>query len=120
MLDLSTRLIKETILNQYIIELFIYFTPNQVTLLSGLCGLISCYYIIYNNYTYALIYWLVNRLLDGIDGMIFKCIAVIVLYITNYSPTSNSNIMLLYYTILYIHIIMYIYRHISTLQTTTN
>lgn len=45
-----------------------YFTPNQVTLFSFLFGIMMCISIFFELYYIALLFLIINRLGDGLDG----------------------------------------------------
>jgi Phosphatidylglycerophosphate synthase len=68
MLDLYLRKIKERAMRLVAGLVPSFLTPNHLTLLGFLLGLVCCYYLYIGNYAYGLIYWAINRLLDGIDG----------------------------------------------------
>ena len=47
-------------------------TPDQITLLSFLCGLLSVYFLKNKQYEYAAIFWLLNYFFDCMDGYIAR------------------------------------------------
>lgn len=71
MFDLLTRQLKEEILQPFV-NLFTVLTPNQITLLSGAAGIACCIAIIQSHYYIALLLWLINRILDGLDGTVAR------------------------------------------------
>ncbi|KAL0486866.1 4 TM domain-containing transmembrane protein, partial [Acrasis kona] len=47
-------------------------TPNQITLLSGVFGLASAVAAFYMSFNISLLLWVINRILDGLDGVVAR------------------------------------------------
>lgn len=67
MLDPTTRLAKERLLNP-IAAYLSSIHPNAITLLSLFLGLIAIVTAWQGHYAVALVFWLLNRTADGLDG----------------------------------------------------
>jgi phosphatidylglycerophosphate synthase len=68
MLDRILRNVKELILYPAAKNIGRVMHPNMITIFSFLAGLICIYFIIAGCLMTALVFWLLNRLLDGLDG----------------------------------------------------
>ncbi|TNV75814.1 hypothetical protein FGO68_gene7422 [Halteria grandinella] len=69
MLDIILRPLKDVVVDPLILLLKnLKVSPNVFTLLSGLCGLIGVYYSTVQMQWHSLVFFLLTRLLDGIDG----------------------------------------------------
>lgn len=66
--DLYTRELKEQPLKIFLWILPEFITPNQITFVSFIFGLLSAYYTSISCYYTGLILWALNRILDGLDG----------------------------------------------------
>lgn len=49
-----------------------YFTPDQISIIAFIFGLLSCVLIIFNHLYIALAFWLLNRIIDGLDGTVAR------------------------------------------------
>jgi phosphatidylglycerophosphate synthase len=49
-----------------------YLTPNQISIIAFFFGLISCVFIFTNLIYPALLFWLLNRIIDGLDGTVAR------------------------------------------------
>jgi phosphatidylglycerophosphate synthase len=49
-----------------------YFSPNQISIIAFVFGLLSCLMIILNHLQIALVFWLLNRITDGLDGTVSR------------------------------------------------
>lgn len=72
MIDKYLRPVKEKLLLPGAKIIGRYFTPNQITLFAFLLGLLSCVLILLNQLHLALVFWLLNRIVDGLDGTIAR------------------------------------------------
>jgi len=72
MIDKYLRPVKEKILYPLAKIISRYFSPNQITIVAFSFGLISCFMIILNHLYIALIFWLLNRIIDGLDGTVAR------------------------------------------------
>lgn len=73
MFDLYMRHYKDLIYEQLLQKLFNLFlenriTPNFITLIGFIIGLLSSFFIYIQYIKIGLILWLLNRFLDGLDG----------------------------------------------------
>lgn len=71
-LDRLTRPLKDKLLNPIVKLLGSTVSPNTITLFSFLLGLGSVYFILYNRLSLALVFWLLNRIFDGLDGAVAR------------------------------------------------
>ena len=69
MIDIFMRNFKDKILEPFLALIpSIKFSPNYITLTSGVFGIFSFWLcLIEMNYT-ALVMWILNRIVDGLDG----------------------------------------------------
>jgi phosphatidylglycerophosphate synthase len=72
MLDRILRNIKEILLNPFAKQAGRVLHPNMITLLSFAFGLVSIYYIVERSIMTALVFWLLNRIFDGLDGTVAR------------------------------------------------
>ena len=72
MIDKYLRTVKEKLLFPAALKLSKYFTPNQISIFAFILGLISCFLILKNYLYSALIFWLLNRIIDGLDGTVAR------------------------------------------------
>ena len=72
MIDKYLRPVKEKLMLPAAQILSKYITPNQITLIAFAFGLLSCVLIILNNFYLALVFWLLNRIIDGLDGTVAR------------------------------------------------
>ena len=70
MLDLSLRVVKEKILSLFLSSIPSFITPNQLTTVSFIFGIICIYTLSFNHTWISLCCWTLNRFFDGIDGKI--------------------------------------------------
>ena len=47
-------------------------TPNQITLYSGAVGILCAIASYFGFFHFAFILWVLNRILDGLDGMVAR------------------------------------------------
>ncbi|PKL15560.1 MAG: CDP-alcohol phosphatidyltransferase [Spirochaetae bacterium HGW-Spirochaetae-5] len=72
MLDRILRNIKEIVLHPFAEQAGKLLHPNMITLLSFGFGLVSIYFIIEKSLMTALVFWLLNRIFDGLDGTVAR------------------------------------------------
>jgi phosphatidylglycerophosphate synthase len=72
MLDDILRPIKEVVCGAIVTYIPSYMTPNVITLASGVVGVVCAIFSYYELYSIALILWILNRILDGIDGVVAR------------------------------------------------
>jgi len=72
MFDEYTRPIKDKMLNPIAKKISKYINADQMTILSLIAGILSAAAILPGWYTVALWLWLINRLFDGLDGVIAR------------------------------------------------
>lgn len=72
MIDKYLRPVKEKMLLSAAIWIGRYLSPNQISVIAFFSGLISCF-LIFSRLIYpALIFWLLNRIIDGLDGTVAR------------------------------------------------
>ena len=67
-IDHEMREVKEKVLKIFVGLIPSFITPNHITFMSFIFGLISAYYASQSLYMLGLTYWAANRIFDGIDG----------------------------------------------------
>lgn len=72
MLDLLVRPLKDKLLNPLAKLIGQSISPKSITLFSFLIGLGSVYFIFTERLTTALLLWILNRILDGLDGTVAR------------------------------------------------
>ncbi len=72
MIDRYLRPIKEKLLLPTAQKVSNYFTPNQISFIAFAFGILSCVLIIINHLYFALSFWLINRIIDGLDGTVAR------------------------------------------------
>mmetsp|Transcript_28002 Transcript_28002/g.32124 ORF Transcript_28002/g.32124 Transcript_28002/m.32124 type:complete len:212 (-) Transcript_28002:144-779(-) len=72
MFDHFFRHVKEYFLHPFANFLGKLFTPNQITTISFFFGILTCRSVLQHDYQTALIHWTVNRVLDGMDGVVAR------------------------------------------------
>ncbi len=72
MLDRILRNLKEILLNPFAKPAGKVFHPNVITLISFGFGLVSIYFITERSLMTALVFWLLNRIFDGLDGTVAR------------------------------------------------
>ncbi len=72
MLDRILRNIKEMLLYPFAKQAGKVLHPNMITLISFAFGIVSIYFIIERSLMTALIFWLLNRIFDGLDGTVAR------------------------------------------------
>ena len=68
MIDKYLRPIKDKVLIPLAKKTALIFSPNQISLISFFFGLISCLMIFLHQLYPALAFWILNRVIDGLDG----------------------------------------------------
>ncbi len=71
MFDEYLREVKDLLLS-VVFPFLGWFTPNQITLVAFLLGLGSCVFAYHDLVNYSFYLWLLNRLLDGLDGYVAR------------------------------------------------
>lgn len=73
MLDLLLRPIKEDLLRPFCVFIPSFVTPTHMTMLAFGFGLLSCFLAaFYEHRQFALLMWVLNRLLDSLDGSVAR------------------------------------------------
>jgi phosphatidylserine synthase len=72
MLDKILGNIKEKLLHPFAEQAGKVLHPNMITLISFALGLVSIYFIIERSLMTALVFWLLNRIFDGLDGTVAR------------------------------------------------
>lgn len=72
MIDKYLRPVKEKYLLPIAKIISKYLSPNQISIVAFFMGLLSCILIIYNYLNIALGFWLLNRIIDGLDGTVAR------------------------------------------------
>ncbi|RMJ28458.1 hypothetical protein PHISP_00673 [Aspergillus sp. HF37] len=72
MFDLALRQTKEQGLQSICPIIPAFVQPTHITLVAFLFGLLSCISAAFSHYTLALPAWLLNRVLDGLDGSVAR------------------------------------------------
>lgn len=72
MLDVFLRPIKEVVFLFVVKYVPWWATPNFITLISGLFGVGCAFCCFAQWYKSAIIYWIINRILDGLDGVVAR------------------------------------------------
>jgi phosphatidylglycerophosphate synthase len=72
MIDQISRPIKDKLLNPFGNLLGKFISPNQMTLLAFLLGVVVCWFVLQGEYLWALGFWGLNRVTDGLDGTIAR------------------------------------------------
>ncbi len=72
MLDRILRNIKEILLYPFAKQAGNVVHPNAITLISFAFGLVSVYFIIERSFMTALVFWILNRIFDGLDGTVAR------------------------------------------------
>ena len=72
MIDKFLRPVKEKLFVPFARIIGKYFSPNQISIIAFSLGLVSCFMIILNHLYTALIFWLLNRIIDGLDGTVAR------------------------------------------------
>ena len=73
MLDLFLREVKEIVLKYFIFIIPKWLTPNRITTIAFLFGIYCAYECAFgDSITFQLFLWLINRTLDGIDGVVAR------------------------------------------------
>ena len=71
--DKELRVVKEIICNPIAKIIGNLLTPTQITIIGFFIGLLCPIFLIYDNYLhFGTLFWLINRLLDGIDGVVAR------------------------------------------------
>ena len=68
MLDIYFRFLKDIYLKYVILYIPKSITPNFLTFLSLIFGLIGCIFNLNEDYMIGLVLWWVGRIFDGLDG----------------------------------------------------
>ncbi len=72
MFDKQLRPLKDRVLLPAAKQLAKIVTPDQISLISFAFGLLSCWFIFSRNMIPALLFWILNRILDGLDGTVAR------------------------------------------------
>ncbi|MGL1890377.1 MAG: CDP-alcohol phosphatidyltransferase family protein [Spirochaetaceae bacterium] len=72
MFDTALRPIKERILLPFAKFLAKYISPNKMTMISLVLGILAFFTVLLGLYKIALICWVLNRITDGLDGTIAR------------------------------------------------
>ena len=72
MFDRLTRPIKEKLLLPFALFVGNFFSPNQISLAGFIAGIISSVLIIQGSIMLGLVFWGLNRILDGLDGTVAR------------------------------------------------
>jgi len=72
MIDKYLRPIKDKILIPLAKKTALIFSPNQISLISFFFGLLSCLMIFLHQLYPALAFWILNRVIDGLDGTVAR------------------------------------------------
>ena len=72
MFDTQLRKLKDLILNRAVKGAAASFSPNLITTAAFLTGLILIFFLYRRLYIWGFVLWLVNRILDGLDGAIAR------------------------------------------------
>lgn len=72
MFDRRLRHTKERVLYPAARLLGQYASPTQITLIGGIFGLLAAFAVMQAAYGVALLLWLINRVLDGLDGSVAR------------------------------------------------
>jgi hypothetical protein len=75
MFDVYLRFIKDKAYVKFISNLFLILrkyniTPNHITYIGFILGLVCTYFCYLKNIYFAFIFWALNRFIDGLDGNI--------------------------------------------------
>jgi len=70
--DKQIRRIKDLLINKIAKGLGVFFSPNIITTLAFLTGLLLIFCLYRRLYAWGLVLWLVNRILDGLDGAVAR------------------------------------------------
>jgi phosphatidylglycerophosphate synthase len=71
-LDKPLRHVKERVLSAFAQQIGTQFHPITITLAGFMVGLASVICALNGGYLYALVLWLINRFLDGLDGTVAR------------------------------------------------
>ncbi len=72
MFDEILRPWKERVLYSISKKLGKYISPNMMTLLSLILGFVSVFFILKQQFLIASVFWILNRIFDGLDGTIAR------------------------------------------------
>ncbi len=72
MFDKHLRPLKDRVLRSTANKIAGILNPNQITLISFSLGLLSCYFIFSGQMNLALLFWILNRITDGLDGTVAR------------------------------------------------
>ena len=72
MIDKYLRPVKERILLPFAKKIGNHLSPNQITAVAFIFGLFSCLMVILDNLQIGLVFWLLNRIIDGLDGTLAR------------------------------------------------
>ena len=72
MLDHALRGIKERALTAIAIQIGQVLHPTTITFMAFIMGLIGVWLLVIKQYNLGLIFWLCNRILDGLDGTVAR------------------------------------------------
>jgi phosphatidylglycerophosphate synthase len=80
MLDIALRKLKDQLLNPFV-DLFRNVSPNKITLASGAFGILCAWFAAIKSFNTALLMWLMNRCLDGLDGAVARKFNKVIFFI---------------------------------------
>ncbi len=72
MIDKYLRPVKDKLLFPGAKIIADYLSPNQISIIAFIFGLLSCLMIFFNHLQIALVFWLLNRITDGLDGTVAR------------------------------------------------
>ncbi|MCG8570023.1 MAG: CDP-alcohol phosphatidyltransferase family protein [Spirochaetes bacterium] len=72
MLDILLRKLKDAILLPVAKGLGKFLTPNQISIFSFILGWGCVWFILNQNFYIALVFWILNRIFDGFDGLVAR------------------------------------------------
>ncbi|OMJ80997.1 hypothetical protein SteCoe_18609 [Stentor coeruleus] len=72
MFDLYLRMIQQKVFTPIASLLARLFTPNQITLIAFVFGLLSSYYLFYSHNFLGILLFALNRIFDGLDGTVAR------------------------------------------------
>ncbi|MHA2363300.1 MAG: CDP-alcohol phosphatidyltransferase family protein [Candidatus Hodarchaeales archaeon] len=70
--DDTLRNSKDQVLSKFYLRFWLRFDPNTISLLGFILGIFSIIFILNERYPLALIFWILNRTFDGLDGLVAR------------------------------------------------
>lgn len=71
MFDNQARTLKNKLLMPAV-RVFGIFTPTQISVMGKMFVMMSVYFLLTQQYGLALIFWIINRIFDGMDGLVAR------------------------------------------------